>query len=239
LTFECLARRRSRYPLDVKREQGRVALRVVRPASAGAAPAPLTLPLDDAELVAAIQTGDTDAAETLHNRLRPKIEATVRRLLGAGDVDQDDCVQIAFLEIVRSIDRYRGECPIDHWAAQIAANVVYKHIRRRRLERRVFDGRGPLRPSERPEPISSSRRLVAKDLVEHVRRKLDAIDPAKAFAFLLHDVLGFDLREIAEITDVSVAAAQKRLVRGRRDIHAQIARDPELAALVSDLGEEP
>jgi len=96
-----------------------------------------------------------------------------------------------------------------------------------------------VRPSERPEPISSSRRVVARDLVEHVRRKLDAIEPTKTFAFLLHDVLGFDLREIAEVTGVSVAAAQKRLVRGRRDVHAELARDPELAELVGELGEEP
>jgi RNA polymerase sigma-70 factor (ECF subfamily) len=152
-------------------------------------------------------------------------------------MDFDDCVQNAFVEIVRSIEGYRGECPIDHWAAQVAANVVYKHIRRRRFERRVFDG--PVRPSERPEPMSSSRRLVARDLVGRVREKLGAIDPQKAFAFLLHDVLGFDLREIADITGVSVAAAQKRLVRGRRDVQGELARDPELASLVDDLGEEP
>jgi RNA polymerase sigma-70 factor (ECF subfamily) len=205
-------------------------------ASQAGASAP-SLPLDDAELLAALQNGDADAAATLHDRLRPRIEATVRRLLGAGDVDHDDCVQIAFVEIIQSVDRYRGECPIDHWAAQVAANVVYKHIRRRRVERRVFDG--PVRPSERPEPMSSSRRIVARDLVEHVRRKLDAVEPSKAFAFLLHDVLGFDLREIAAITEVSVAAAQKRLVRGRRDVHGELARDPELAELVAELGDEP
>ena len=221
----------------------KVALRLVRDPAAKRAVhqahgATSALPLDDVELLAAIQNGDTDAANTLHDRLRPKVATTVRRLLGAGDTDQEDCVQIAFVEIIRSIDRYRGECPIEHWAAQIAANVVYKHIRRRRMERRVFDGRGAVL-SERPEPVSSSRRLIAMDLVAHVRRKLDAIDPTKAYAFLLHDVLGFDLREIAEITGVSVAAAQKRLVRGRRDIHGEIARDPELAELVDDLGEEP
>lgn len=200
------------------------------------APAPAPL-LDDAELLTAMQNGDRDAAEAMHERLRPKIESTVRRLLGAGDHDHQDCVQTTFVEIVRSIDRYRGECPIEHWAAQVAANVVYKHIRRRRFERRFFGG--TVRPSERPEPISSSRRMVARDLVERIREKMTAVEPQKAFTFLLHDVLGFDLREIAEITGVSVAAAQKRLVRGRRDVHAELARDDELATLVDGIGEVP
>jgi RNA polymerase sigma-70 factor (ECF subfamily) len=214
-------------------------LRIVRgagePASAPSAPTSSPVLPDDAELLAALQNGDSDAADAMYDRLRPKIESTVRRLLGPGDVDHQDCVQSTFVEVVRSIDRYRGECPIEHWAAQIAANVVYKHIRRRRLERRFYGG--SVRPSERPEPVSSSRRMVAKDLVERIREKMAGLEPQKAFTFLLHDVLGFDLQEIASITGVSVAAAQKRLVRGRRDVHNELARDAELAGLVEDLGD--
>jgi RNA polymerase sigma-70 factor (ECF subfamily) len=224
-------------------EQPKARLHVVRdgerkPAATAPAPAAPRAPLlDDAELLAALQNGDADAAGAMYDRLRPKVESTVRRLLGAGDVDQQDCVQNTFIEIVRGIERYRGECPIEHWAAQIAANVVYKHIRRRRLERRFFGS--AVRPSQRPEPVSSSRRIVAKDLVERIREKLSALEPQKAFTFLLHDVLGFDLQEISVITGVSVAAAQKRLVRGRRDVHAELAGDPELATLVEDLGDSP
>lgn len=186
-------------------------------------------PLDDAELLTAVLQGDDDAAGALYGRLRPRVAATVRRLLGSGDPDQDDCVQNAFVQIVRSIDRYRGDCPLEHWAARVAAHVVYKHIRRRRFERKIFSG--PARPSERPEPMSSSRRLVMRDLVGRIREKLAGLDEDKTYAFLLHDVLGFDLAEIAQITGVSVAAAQKRLVRGRREVHAELASDAELASL--------
>lgn len=224
-----------RYFSGVTRERAHQRLHLVRegaPSPSVAAPV-----LDDAEMLAAIQNGDVDAADAMYERLRPKIDATIRRLLGAGDVDHADCVQTTFVEVVRSIDTFRGDCPLEHWAAQIAANVVHKHIRRRRLERRFVGG--SVRPSERPEPISTSRRLVAKDLAARIRSKLEAIEPQKTFAFLLHDVLGFDLQEIAKITGVSVAAAQKRLVRGRRDVHAELARDSELASVVDELGDEP
>jgi DNA-directed RNA polymerase specialized sigma24 family protein len=44
------------------------------------------------------------------------------------------------------------------------------------------------------------------------------MNPKGAQALLLHDVLGYDLAEIAQITGVTVAAAQARLVRSRKEL---------------------
>ena len=198
---------------------------------------PLPPAFDDAELLAALRAGDRTAAEALYVRLRPRIVSTVRRLLGPSDADWEDCVQLAFVEIVRSVDSYRGDASLEHWAARVAAHVVYKHIRRRKTERRIFDRDG--RTSDRPEPASTGRRIVVRNLAERVRAKLAELTSEKVTTFLLHDVLGFDLREIADLTEVSVAAAQQRLVRGRREVHATIAEDAELAELLEDLEDEP
>jgi RNA polymerase sigma-70 factor, ECF subfamily len=194
--------------------------------------------LDDAELLAALRSGDKGAATALHDRARPQVDRTIRRLLGAGDVDHDDVAQQAMIELVSTIGRYRGECSLDSWTSTITAHAVYKHIRRRRTERRIFGALDADLLADTRSSSKTSRETIARNLMTRVRLHLDAIDESKAWAFVLHDVCGYDLREIARITGVTVAAAQTRLVRGRREVHERIANDPELANLLETIGEE-
>jgi RNA polymerase sigma-70 factor, ECF subfamily len=202
----------------------------------GDAPAPPPPPaLDDSELLSALRRGEASAAASLHDRVRPVVDRTIRRLLGAGDMDCEDVAQLVMIELVTTIDRYRGDCSLDSWTSTIAAHVVYKHIRRRRTERRLFgvldaDLLAAARSTSRP-----GQEVMMRDVVARVREHLEAMDENKAWTFLLHDVSGYDLREIAQITGASVSAAQTRLVRGRRELHERIAGDPGLANLLDSL----
>jgi RNA polymerase sigma-70 factor (ECF subfamily) len=188
--------------------------------------------LDDSELLTAVRAGDTGAATALHDRLRPTVERSIRRLLGPADRDHEDLAQQAMIEIVLSIDRFRGDCPLEGWASTVAAHVVYNHIRRRTTERRLF---GSLRvdPDQENLPASgnAARQAADRSTLRRIVSHLDKIDPAKAWAYVLHDVCGYDLQEVAEITRSTVAAAQSRLVRGRRELRERIAADPELGTI--------
>ena len=194
-------------------------------------------PLPDDALVRAVLAGDVSAAAAFHDRLRPVVDRTLCRLIGSRDPDYDDLSQHSLIDLTLSLHRFRGECPLDAWTSIVVARVVYRHIRRRRLERRLFAASSSM---DSLEP--SGRSLVAsvdqRSTLRQVQRHLSAIEVKKAWTFLLHDVWGYDLREVAAITGVSEAAAQSRLVRGRREIHQRIARDSELSALLDDSEEE-
>jgi RNA polymerase sigma-70 factor (ECF subfamily) len=189
--------------------------------------------LDDIQLLAALRAGDASAATALHDRTRPIVQRTVRRLLGFGDSDAQDLCQLAFIELVKTIDRFRGDCPLDAWVSVVSARIVYKHLRRRKLERRLFTST-PLQ-LVLDVPTAQRHGSVLRDLLRRVSEHLTHIDEKRALAFLLHDAYGYDLKEIAHITGVSVAAAQSRLKRGRREVHERIAEDPGLARALDDL----
>jgi RNA polymerase sigma-70 factor (ECF subfamily) len=203
-------------------------------------PAPAPVPaLDDSELLAAVRVGDPSAATALHDRVRPQIDRTICRLLTPDDVDHDDIAQQAMIELVSTIGRYRGDCALDSWTSTITARVVYKHIRRRKLERRIFGTFDPDSVGMMRSDSHTGREAMARTLIPRVLRHLGAIDEGRAWTFVLHDVCGYDLREIAQITSVSITAAQTRLVRGRREVHERIAGDPELANLLESMEREP
>ena len=193
----------------------------------GAAPEEVRPAFDDTQLISAVRAGDVRAAEALYERSRPVVLRTIRKLLGRADGEQQDVFQQVMVEIVATVHRYRGECPFEGWISTVAAHVVYKKLRRRVLERRLF--------AELPEDIELARGEASVDeamwrsILARVRHHMEDVEPGRAWAFLLHDVHGYDLRETAQIMGISAAAAQSRLVRGRKDVHARIAADPELA----------
>jgi RNA polymerase sigma-70 factor (ECF subfamily) len=189
--------------------------------------------LDDSELLAAIRAGDPSAATALHDRARPVVRRTVARLLGGGDPDAEDVAQLAFIELVNTIERFRGECPLDAWVSVITARLVYKHIRRRRVERRLFSSV----PAQASDLVSEGTRrdLVFREALCAIQKHLERVDAKRSWTFLLHDVYGYDLKEVASITGVSVGAAQSRLVRGRREVHERIQADPGMATMVREL----
>jgi RNA polymerase sigma-70 factor (ECF subfamily) len=202
------------------------------------APQPWRLPLpsfDDAELLAALRRGDASAAVAFHDRVRPQVDRTISRLLGRRDNDHEDMAQMAMIELIYTIGGYRGECSLDTWTSTLTAHIVYKHLRRRQTERRLFSRILDREDFPATSPYSTGREAMGRSAVGRIAEHLDQLDPNRAWTFVLHDTLGYDLREVAQITGVSVAAAQTRLVRGRRELHERISGDPDLANTLEEL----
>jgi RNA polymerase sigma-70 factor (ECF subfamily) len=212
------------------RENSPGVLRLV-PRAPGAAAPSRRMVMDDEALVAAVRSGDTTVASTLCDRLWPQVDRTIRRLVGHRDADRDDLAQLALIELVKTIGRYRADCSLDTWAQAVTANVVWKHLRRRRVERRIFADI-ILDDDLASAPVQVERRSATREMLERIAQHLEGMNEGRAWAYVLHDLLGYDLREVAEMTNTSVAATQSRLSRGRRELHERIAEDPGLIELL-------
>src|SRR5262249_20281536 len=118
---------------------------------------------------------------------------------------------------------YARGCSLAGWAAVIACHVGLNAVRSRRRERGVLDrDRVAEAPIDRAAGRDPEAQIRARYDLEAVRRHLAEMDPDRATAVVLH-AQGYDLVEIAKLTRVSVAAAQSRLSRGRREMRDRLA----------------
>lgn len=200
-------------------------LRVVRTAS------PEPRQRTDDELLEGLIRGDQGLGSELCRRVLRVVDATVYRVLGRREQDHDDLVQAALEQIVRTLSRgkFSRECSLTTWASAITCNVALHTIRRRRTERRIFDDsfsadQMAQRSSSDSDPESG---VSSREELELVRTHLARMSERLANTLLLHDMLGCSLAETATILGVSMAAAQSRLVRGRKELLTRIERDRE------------
>jgi RNA polymerase sigma-70 factor, ECF subfamily len=181
--------------------------------------------LSDEEIIDAVRQGDRACADQLYFRLIDAVDITLFRIFGRRETDHEDLVQRAFEQIVLTLSRrtFAGACSLRTWASAITARVAFNVLRSRRRERAVLVSTPPeqMDTAAHPAPDAESVSLARED-IERLKRHLTKMKPDRAQAVFLHDVLGHELAEIAVMEDISVAAAQSRLVRGRRDLYKRL-----------------
>jgi RNA polymerase sigma-70 factor (ECF subfamily) len=145
-------------------------------------------------------------------------------VFGRREHDHDDLVQAAFEQIVLTLSRrsYARACSLRTWASTIASHIAFNALRARRRERRVFDRDVDYTDPEPPVSPDVERTAGARAELHRVRALLSAMRPERAETVFLHDVIGHELSDIAVMMNVSVAAAQSRLVRGRRELRQRL-----------------
>jgi len=189
----------------------------------------------DGDLIRALVDGDPDAGEQLYDRLVRVVDWTLMRVIGERCEEHDDLVQSAFEQVVRTILRgsFSKDCSLTSWASAIASNLALNALRSRRRDRRFLVAVET--PPSAKAPTDVEAQVIARRRLQLARAELMSMNPQRAQAVILHDVNGLALDEMAAALGVSIAAAQSRLSRGRREISARIARfEGDLQAEESD-----
>ena len=179
----------------------------------------VSLPTDDT-IIAALARGDDWAADALYDRVHAHVERTLRRLLRFQTGEIDDLMQASFERIIRFLSERSlvSGSNLPAWSSAVAANVALDFLRRRGAERRLFTQLGSSIDAVRGQEAGPERNAEARLSVVRLQQLLARMRPKHAEALVLHDILGHDLSEIAELTGASVAATQSRLVRGRKEL---------------------
>lgn len=150
---------------------------------------------------------------------RPRLLRLGYRMLGSV-AEADDVVQDAWLRWARA------ETAVDTPAAyltRIVTRLCLDRMKSARARRETYVG------AWLPEPLVGSAEPVeddADELTLTLMLALERLSPLERAAFLLHDVFGVALGEVAGTLDRDPAAVRQLAVRARKHVHAARPRYP-------------
>jgi RNA polymerase sigma-70 factor (ECF subfamily) len=188
----------------------------------------LAPPPSDEEITRGILAGHPEASVALYDRCHQAVERSVLRVLRSRDAEFEDLVQVSFEKILRSIHKrqYQGHFSLARWAASIATHATIDVLRARQKERKRVDEGVHADSVVSLFGGSFEKRVEARSEVEQVRRVLLKMPKKQVEAFLLHEVYGHELDQVAAVLGVSPAAAQSRALRGKKELLRRLSALP-------------
>jgi RNA polymerase sigma-70 factor, ECF subfamily len=173
--------------------------------------------VSDAELVARCQAGEVDAFETLYHQHAARIFTLASRMAGSPD-QGEDLMQEIFLQAYRKLASFKGEAALGTWLYRLALNHCLDFVRSRQAkdrkltdtldDERLFE---PAGPRETPIPRIDLERAIAR-LPEGCRE-----------AFILHEVEGFDHKEVGELLGIAEGTSKSQVFKARLKLRGLLA----------------
>jgi RNA polymerase sigma-70 factor, ECF subfamily len=175
--------------------------------------------MTEREAIQLAQKGNAAAFERIFRLHSRQVYALCLRMV-RNTSEAEDLTQEAFLQLFRKIQTFRGESALSTWLHRVSVNVVLMHFRKKTMLET---------PLEQPNEEEGSNKLVeeigARDPVLsgaidriNLGRAIGKLPPGYRNAFLLHDVDGYEHREIAEIMGYSAGNSKSQLHKARRQL---------------------
>jgi len=169
----------------------------------------------EAGLIRRAQHGDANAFASLFYTHKPRIYSLCLRMTN-NIAEAEDLTQESFLQVFRKLPTFRGDSALSTWMYRVAVNTVLMHFRKR--------GRPQLSLDEPcNEQVKTRKREYGSD-DERLATSIDRITLARAIKdlpdgyrtiFLLHEVQGYEHREIARLLKCSVGNSKSQLHKAR------------------------
>jgi RNA polymerase sigma-70 factor (ECF subfamily) len=181
--------------------------------------------ISEQEVIHGAKQGDPNCFESLYNQHKRHVYALCFRIT-RNTAEAEDLTQEVFLQLFRKVATFRGDSAFSTWLHRVAVNVALMHLRRKTL---------PLAPEplDSQSPDGAKKEIGAADetlavAIDRINleRSVNRLPPGYRVVFLLHDVEGYEHKEIAQMMRCSVGNSKSQLHKARLKLrtHLQIER---------------
>ncbi len=172
----------------------------------------------DESVIRRARRGDAGAHESLYRALAPAVYTLALRLVKVPAV-AEDMLQETFMEVMRSLPRYRGDASLATWVRRIAVSKCLMHLRSawHRRAGELGDGDDPV---DGGAPVADSVGLRLD-----LEAALASLPAESRVVVWLHDVEGYTHREIAMAMQKTESYSKSQLSRAHRRLRGLLEGD--------------
>lgn len=186
--------------------------------------------MTEQELLFGLRHGDESAFKELVILFQDKVFNTALGLL-QHHTEAEDIAQEVFIQVFRSVEKFKGESLLSTWIYRITVTRSLDHLRsKKRKKRFVFlqhlfgDNNMPV---YEPEDFNHPGVLQENKEEAAILFKMIALLPEKQrTAFVLNKVEELSYREIAAILDTSESAVDSLLQRAKQNLRKKLNELP-------------
>jgi RNA polymerase sigma-70 factor (ECF subfamily) len=192
-------------------------------------PNPVQAEASDFELVEASIGGDMSAFDELIRRHDGKVFRAAQCIMKNRE-DAEDVMQEAFLNAFRKLHQFQKKSKFSTWLVRITVNQALMKLRDRRKAIIFSLDEEPEDPNEtHPREIGEwdhnpEQLYYASELQEALSDMLHSLRPNMRMAFLLRDMEGFSMEEIADTLGLTASSVKTCLFRARQQLRKRFSK---------------
>ena len=182
---------------------------------------------DEKQLIQALQNGSELAFKSLVEMFQSKVTNTALGFV-PNLQDAEDIAQEVFVEVYRSVKKFREESKLSTWIYRITTTKSLEFIRHKKRKKRVAffqsligldDDKTRARSDEFNHPgVQLENKERAKILFDHI----DKLPENQKVAFTLQKVEGLSQKEICEVMETSESAIESLLHRAKKNLQKSL-----------------
>jgi len=173
----------------------------------------------DLALAERCQAGVPGAFDEVYRTHAPRLFGLACRLVGR--TDAEDLLQEIFLAAHRKLRLYKGQASLGTWLYRLGTNLCLDHLRSRGA--RFAQVTDPLDDERDAPDLKRGGVLGAVDRLD-LERALAELPAGCRAVFVLHDVEGFEHKEIGAMLDIADGTSKSQLHKARMRLRQALRR---------------
>lgn len=151
----------------------------------------------------------------MYRQQAPRIYSLACRIAGSAE-DGEDLLQEIFLQAYRKLGSFKGESAVGTWLYRLALNHCLDYVRSRQARmNKVTDSYDA--EDSTYEPVARRDTPIARIDLD---RALERLPDGCREAFVLHDVEGFDHKEVAGMLGIAEGTSKSQVFKARLKLRA-------------------